>query len=152
MMKTPNSIFFAFTAVAISSNPLMATVLIQNNFDGNNSNDLGGAFVPVSNDLEDVDNTDPSTGLISFQDDGSSNPAVGFTSSTAADFSSFGGFTIEWTVASGFNTADIRSNGWFLGVQDAVGVNDTGSTLWNNDPDAVGDVVSEWRCYCRRVC
>ena len=137
-MKTSNFILSTFTVVAISSNPVMASTLIMNDFDGDDTNDLGGVFVPVSNNLEDMDMTNPSVGLISFQDDGSSNPAVGFTSSTAADFSSFGGFTIEWTVASGFNTADIRSNGWFLGVQDAVGVNNSSATLWNNDPDAVG--------------
>ena len=136
--KLPKLVFPVLAATLLPSSSLMATTLIMNNFDGDDSNDLGGALVPVSNGLEDVDNSDLSTGLISFQDDGNSNPAVGFTSSIAADFSSFSGFTVEWVVASGLNTADIRSNGWFFGVQDAIGSADTGSTLWNNDPDAIG--------------
>lgn len=123
----------------MASNPLVASIVISNDFDGDNTDgDLGGPFVQVSNNLEDNDMTDPANGLISFEDTGASNPAVGMTSSTAVDLSLCDGFTVEWVVASAFNTADVASNGWFFGVQDAVGVNDDGTTLWNNTPDAIG--------------
>ena len=93
--------------------------------------------------------TDPANGLISFLDEGNSNPNVGITSSTAADFSGFDGFTVEWVVAEGFNTADIASNGWFFGVQNSPGVQGDGGTLWNNLPDAVGVTLFQFSNFTR---
>ena len=137
-MKLRDFLLSAFAVLILASSQLTADVVISNNFDGNDADDLGGVFVTGSNGLEDNDTTAPATGLLQFQDTGNSNPAVGFSSSVAADLSTFDGFTVEWDVAAGFNLADVRSNGWFFGVQDAVAVSDTGSTLWNNDPDAIG--------------
>ena len=137
-MKMRDLIFSALVVVAIASSPSFAQIVISNNFDGDDTNDLGGAFVLSSNGLEDNDASVPATGLIQFQDVDTSNPTLGFTSSTAVDLTSFDGFTVEWVVASGVNTADIRSNGWFFGVQDGVGMQGVGDSLWNNVPDAIG--------------
>ena len=137
-MKIRNFFLSVFAVVVMAANPLTAQVLISNNFDGDDSNDLGGAIVIGSNDLEDEDMTDPANGLISFLDEGTSNPSVGITSSEGVDFSGFDGFTVEWEVAAGFSTADIISNGWFFGVQNSPGIQGDGETLWNNLPDAVG--------------
>ena len=137
-MKIRNFFLSVFAVVVMAASPLTAQVLISNNFDGDDSNDLGGAFVISSNDLEDEDMTDPANGLISFLDEGTSNPSVGITSSEGVDFSGFDGFTVEWEVAAGFSTADIISNGWFFGVQNSPGIQGDGGTLWNNLPDAVG--------------
>lgn len=139
-MKIRDFILSAFAVFVMASSPLLAdVVLITNDFDGDNADgDLGGAFVIVSNGLEDNDMTDPANGLLSFEDTGASNPAVGFTSSTAVDASTKDGFTMEWVVEAGFNTVDVASNGWFFGVQDAVGVQGDGTTLWNNNPEALG--------------
>ena len=137
-MKMRDLIFSALVVVAIASSPSFAQIVISNNFDGDDTNDLGGAFVLSSNGLEDNDASVPATGLIQFQDVDTNNPTVGFTSSTAVDLTSFDGFTVEWVVASGVNTADIRSNGWFFGVQDGVGMQGVGDSLWNNVPDAIG--------------
>ena len=106
-MKIRNFFLSVFAVVVMAASPLTAQVLISNNFDGDDSNDLGGAFVIGSNDLEDQDMTDPANGLISFLDEGNSNPNVGITSSEAADFSEFDGFTVEWVVAEGFSIGDI---------------------------------------------
>ena len=137
-MRIRDFILSAFAVVAMASCSLYADIVISNNFNGDNSDDLGGVIVVGSNNLEDNDTTNPATGLLQFQDTGNSNPAVGFTSSEAADLSTFEGFTVEWDVAAGFNVADVRSNGWFFGVQDAVAVDNDGTTLWNNVPDAIG--------------
>ena len=148
-MKIRNFFLSVFAVVVMAASPLTAQVLISNNFDGDDSNDLGGAFVISSNDLEDEDMTDPANGLISFLDEGNSNPNVGITSSTAADFSGFDGFTVEWVVAEGFSTGDIASNGWFFGVQTAPGIEGDGSTLWNNLPDAVGVTLFPFSNFAR---
>ena len=148
-MKIHNFFLSVFAVVVMAASPLTAQVLISNNFDGDDSNDLGGAFVIGSNDLEDQDMTDPANGLISFLDEGNSNPNVGITSSTAADFSGFDGFTVEWVVAEGFSTGDIASNGWFFGVQTAPGIEGDGSTLWNNLPDAVGVTLFPFSNFAR---
>ena len=148
-MKIRNFFLSVFAVVVMAASPLTAQVLISNNFDGDDSNDLGGAFVISSNDLEDEDMTDPANGLISFLDEGNSNPNVGITSSTAADFSGFDGFTVEWVVAEGFNTADIASNGWFFGVQNSPGVQGDGGTLWNNLPNAVGVTLFQFSNFTR---
>ena len=148
-MKMRYFLLSAFAVVAMAASPLTAQTLISNNFDGDDSNDLGGAFVIGSNDLEDQNMTDPANGLISFLDEGDSNPNVGITSSTAADFSEFDGFTVEWVVAEGFSTGDIASNGWFFGVQTAPGIEGDGSTLWNNVPDAVGVTLFSFSNFAR---
>ena len=148
-MKIRNFFLSVFAVVVMAASPLTAQVLISNNFDGDDSNDLGGAFVIGSNDLEDQDMTDPANGLISFLDEGNSNPNVGITSSAAADFSGFDGFTVEWVVAEGFSTGDIASNGWFFGVQTAPGIEGDGSTLWNNLPDAVGVTLFPFSNFAR---
>lgn len=137
-MKIRNFFLSVFAVVAMAASPLTAQVLISNNFDGDDSNDLGGAFVIGSNGLEDQDMTDPANGLISFLDEGNNNPTVGITSSEGVDFSGFDGFTVEWEVAAGFSTVDFASNGWFFGVQNSPGIQGDGNTLWNNVPDAVG--------------
>ena len=137
-MKIRDFLLSTFAVVVMAASPLTAQVLISNNFDGDDSNDLGGAFVIGSNGLEDQDMTDPANGLISFLDEGNSNPSVGIISSEGVDFSGFDGFTVEWVVAAGFSTADIISNGWFFGVQNSPGIQGDGETLWNNLPDAVG--------------
>ena len=137
-MKLYDFLLSAFAVLILASSQLTADIVISNNFDGNDADDLGGVFVTGSNGLEDMDTTAPATGLLQFQDTGTNNPSVGFSSSEAADLSTFDGFTVEWVVDSGFNVADVRSNGWFFGVQDAVAEPDTGSSLWNNDPNAIG--------------
>ena len=149
-MKIRNFFLSVFAVVVMAASPLTAQVLISNNFDGDDSNDLGGAFVISSNGLEDQDMTDPANGLISFLDEGNSNPNVGITSSEAADFSGFDGFTVEWVVAAGFSTGDIASNGWFFGVQTVPGVQGDGGTLWNNIPaDAVGVTLFQFSNFTR---
>ena len=51
-MKIRNFFLSVFAVVVMAASPLIAQVLISNNFDGDDSNDLGGAFVIGSNGLE----------------------------------------------------------------------------------------------------
>ena len=44
-MKIRNFFLSVFAVVVMAASPLTAQVLISNNFDGDDSNDLGGAFV-----------------------------------------------------------------------------------------------------------
>jgi len=108
--------------------------IIINNFDGNDGNDIGGLFNIVSNGLESSDTTNPSTGLISHA---GNNATMGFSSSTSFDAQAFTSLTVTWQIDSVTNGIS-NANGWFFGLQSAQGIEDDGSTLWNNVPDSMG--------------
>lgn len=130
--------FCCLTLVLGSAAWLPAAIVLSNNFDGNAGNDIGPAFNIVSNGREDNDTTDPATGLISFNDDGSAgNPTVGFSSSSSLDLSGAPGFILIWTVDNA-SVVDISHNGWFFGVQGTQGQQGSGNTLWNNVGLSVG--------------
>ena len=125
--------------------PTEAVTLLSNDFDPLTT-DTGPSFGIVSNNNEDNDTTDASTGLISFNDEGSGTPAIGFSTTSPLDLSGAPGFTLTWEVASatvldndGFG--GITANGWFFGVQSLQGLEDVGTTLWNNDPASIGITI-----------
>ncbi len=129
------------------------STLLDVSFDGDGGNDIGPAFGLVSNALEDNDTSNPLTGLISFNELQASTPTVGFSTIAPLDLSGEGGFTLTWTVAAGSvaNSSRITANGWFFGVQSLQGLNDTGTTLWNNDPSAIGIVIFNTKVSSGRV-
>ena len=110
------------------------------------ANDIGPSFGVVSNNNEDNDTTDVSTGFISFNDEGSGVPTVGFSTTSPLDLSGAPGFTLTWEVASATvldndGSGGITANGWFFGVQSLQGLEDVGTTLWNNNPAAIGITI-----------
>ena len=123
----------ALAGVCVSAN---GTTLLDNNFDGNNGNDVGGTMSDLNNAKPVVpDGTDASTGVINFNDDvAGAVPAYGFISGSAFDVSGAPGFTVTWSVsgADTLNTGGIRANGWFFGVQS------DNADLWNQNSDALG--------------
>lgn len=112
------------------------TTLLDNNFDGNDGNDVGGTMSFLGNTAAvSPDAIDPSTGVINFNDGvGGAVPAKGFISTSDFDVSGAPGFTVTWSVsgADTLNTGGIRANGWFFGVQSS------NANLWNQAPDALG--------------
>ncbi|VGO18840.1 hypothetical protein [Pontiella sulfatireligans] len=100
----------------------------QNNFDGDNGNDIGPGFKITSiNSPQDTDLMDASTGVISFSAPSGSRPNVTLVSDTSVDVSSYAGFTVTWNVDSIVSSDfSIEKNGLFLGVQA------DGSGAWNN--------------------
>lgn len=112
------------------------TTLLDNNFNGNNGDDVGGQFSVLSNGNALNDLSDPSTGVLDYDDDASNGavPAYGFISDSAFDVSGAPGFTVTWSVSSAgpLNVGAIRANGWFFGVQSS------NAGLWNQAPDALG--------------
>ena len=68
-MKIREFTLSAFVVLIIASSPLMAQIVIMNNFDGDNTNDVGPAFQTLTNgvviDADPVPGTfDPDTGVI----------------------------------------------------------------------------------------
>jgi hypothetical protein len=120
--------------IYLSAGAVSAATIISNNFDGNAGNDIGGTFGIVSNGIESSDTTDASTGLISFT---GNNATVGFSTATSFDAQAFSSLSVTWVVSSVTN-GNAPSNGWFFGLQSAQGMENVGSTLWNNTPDAIG--------------
>ena len=123
----------ALAGVCVSAN---GTTLLDNNFDGNNGNDVGGTMSDLNNAKPlTVDGIDVSTGVLNFNDaPGGSVAAYGFISDSAFDVSGAPGFTVTWSVsgADTLNTGGIRANGWFFGVQS------DNADLWNQNSDALG--------------
>ena len=124
------------TAVAgwCTSGVVAATTIISNNFDGDDSNDVGGVFGIVSNPLPQNNTTNASTGLISFS---RRDATMGFSSSTSFDAQAYDTLTVTWVVSSVTNGFG-QANGWFFGLQSAQGIEGDGSTLWNNNPNSIG--------------
>ncbi|VGO18842.1 hypothetical protein [Pontiella sulfatireligans] len=104
------------------------TIVQQNNFDGDNGNDIGPEFTIASiNNPENTDLMDASAGVISFSAPAGSRPNVTLVSSSSLDLSGDGGFTVRWNIESIASTAFLlQKNGLFLGVQT------DNSTAWNN--------------------
>ena len=150
MVKIREFILSAFVVLIIASSPLMAQIVIMNNFDGDDTNDVGPAFQTLTNgaviDADPVPGTaDPATGVI----------INGMTSTNATGFNNVSlvmidpattEFTATFVVDSVVNTEFIRSNGLFLGLvtdpetepdggisPDAGPTGTTGGALFNNN-------------------
>lgn len=137
--------FTALTALLASNYADASTTLISNNFDGGAT--TGPAFQAFDNEQGTDGSSDPATGVITTATD-VTNSTYGLNNSTTVDASSFSSFTVTWTVSStAFNgtagdTSDFTFNGWFFGVvsgTDATGT--TGTSLYNNNPNAIGIVL-----------
>ena len=140
-MKIREFILSAFVVLIIASSPLMAQIVIMNNFDGDDTNDVGPAFQQLTNGVGEPDSPgtfDPATGVI----------INGMTSTNATGFNNVSlvmidpattEFTATFVVDSAVNTEFIRSNGLFLGlVTDpetgtSAATGTTGSALFNNN-------------------
>ena len=140
-MKIREFILSAFVVLIIASSPLMAQIVIMNNFDGDDTNDVGPAFQQLTNGVGEPDSPgtfDPATGVI----------INGTTSTNATGFNNLSlvmidpattEFTATFVVDSVVNTEFIRSNGLFVGLvtdpetgtSSATGT--TGSALFNNN-------------------
>ena len=131
---TVGYLFLSLTLLLLIPSDSSAVTILSNNFDGNDTNDIGGTFGIVSNPLPQNNTSDASTGLISFS---RRDAALGFSSTTGFDAQAYPGVTVTWVISSlsnGFGQA----NGWFFGLQSAQGIEGDGSTLWNNNPNAIG--------------
>lgn len=125
-------------------------VLIDYRFDGGTTNNIGPTAQELTNGFDDAiaGSTDTSTGLIRTGLRSGSNPdthAIGFNSSGTVDLSSFAGFTATFTVTSislsSGEVTDLLANGMFFGVVSGTGATGTaGTSLWNNNPQAIGYV------------
>ncbi|VGO18938.1 Ig-like domain-containing protein [Pontiella sulfatireligans] len=133
-------------SVLVSDDQETFDFLLHNNFDGNDSNDIGPAFQIVQNagGLEpgNTNLSDVATGLISFTKTGTVIPTVGFASIGGVDVRNAEGFTLTWVVDSTSDAIAPKNNGWFFGVQNNVGNTTNGTSLWNNDPKALGIRIS----------
>ncbi|VGO22669.1 right-handed parallel beta-helix repeat-containing protein [Pontiella sulfatireligans] len=107
---------------------------------GSYTNETGLGFQMVRNDTVGLtDNTsDASIGRISFRDTGAGVPSLGLVSTNRLDLSGFSSFMLTWTVANSGASLNPSGNGWFFGFQDSVGNQIDGSSLWNQDPKALG--------------
>lgn len=127
-------------------------VLIDYRFDGGTTNNIGPAAQVVENDLDDLiaGSANTSTGLIRTGQRSDSNTpyihAIGFNSSGTVNLSTFAGFTATFTVDSisltgGIEVTDLLANGMFFGVVSGANATGTaGTSLWNNQPQAIGYV------------
>ena len=109
---------------------------LSNNFDGNDANDTGPGFFVAWNATDGGNNntSDAATGLIQFTDNGGSGtPAVGLVASNRINLASAPGFAITWEIES-TDPISTTANGWFFGVQDSIGNQADGSSLWNRNP------------------
>ena len=140
-MKIREFILSAFVVLIIASSPLMAQIVIMNNFDGDDTNDVGPAFQQLTNGVGEPESPgtfDPATGVI----------INGMTSTNATGFNNVSlvmidpattEFTATFVVDSVVNTEFIRSNGLFLGlVTDpetgtSAATGTTGGALFNNN-------------------
>ena len=119
-MKIREFILSAFVVLIIASSPLMAQIVIMNNFDGDDTNDVGPAFQTLTNgvviDADPVPGTfDPATGVI-INGTASTN-ATGFNNVSLVMIDpATTEFTATFVVDSVVNTEFIRSNGLFLGL------------------------------------
>ena len=140
-MKIREFILSAFVVLIMASSPLMAQIVIMNNFDGDDTNDVGPAFQQLTKGVGEPDSPgtfDPATGVI----------INGMTSTNATGFNNVSlvmidpattEFTATFVVDSVVNTEFIRSNGLFVGLvtdpetgtSSATGT--TGSALFNNN-------------------
>ncbi|VGO18935.1 hypothetical protein [Pontiella sulfatireligans] len=122
------------------------TDALSNNFDGDDSNDIGPGFQLVqnngANDPANTNLSDAATGLISFTKTGTLIPTVGFASTGGIDVSKVEGFKLTWIVDNTSDAIDPKNNGWFFGVQNRVFNPTNGSSLWNADPKALGVRIS----------
>ena len=122
----------------------MAQIVIMNNFDGDNTNDVGPAFQTLTNgvviDADPVPGTfDPDTGVIMTGT--SSTNATGFNNASLVTLDpATTELTATFVVASASdNTIEVRSNGWFFGlVTGASGTDPTGAGLFNNSASSIG--------------
>ena len=140
-MKIREFILSAFVVLIIASSPLMAQIVIMNNFDGDDTNDVGPAFQQLTNGVgepESPGTSDPATGVI----------INGMTSTNATGLNNVSlvtidpattEFTATFVVDSVVNTEFIRSNGLFVGlVTDpetgtSAATGTTGTALYNNN-------------------
>ena len=143
-MKIREFILSAFAVLIMACSPLMAQIVIMNNFDGDSTNDVGPALQLLTNgvviDAAPVPGTfDPDTGVIMTGT--SSTNATGFNSSSLATLDPA---TTELTatfvvVSASDNTIEVRSNGWFFGlVTGTSGTDQTGAGLFNNSASSIG--------------
>jgi len=149
-VKIREFILSAFVVLIIASSPLMAQIVIMNNFDGDDTNDVGPAFQTLTNgvviDADPVPGTaDPATGVI-INGTASTN-ATGFNNVSLVMIDpATTEFTATFVVDSVVNTEFIRSNGLFLGLvtdpetepdggisPDAGPTGTTGGALFNNN-------------------
>ena len=143
-MKIREFILSAFVVLIIASSPLMAQIVIMNNFDGDDTNDVGPAFQTLTNgvviDADPVPGTfDPDTGVIMTGT--SSTNATGFNNASLATLDpATTELTATFVVASASdNTIEVRSNGWFFGLVTGTGGTDpTGAGLFNNTASSIG--------------
>ena len=143
-MKIREFTLSAFVVLIIASSPLMAQIVIMNNFDGDNTNDVGPAFQTLTNgvviDADPVPGTfDPDTGVIMTGT--SSTNATGFNNASLATLDpATTELTATFVVASASdNTIEVRSNGWFFGLVTGTGGTDpTGAGLFNNTASSIG--------------
>ena len=140
-MKIREFILSAFVVLIIASSPLMAQIVIMNNFDGDDTNDVGPAFQQLTNGVGEPDSPgtfDPATGVIingmtSTNATGFNNPSLVMIDPATT------GFTATFVVDSVVNTEFIRSNGLFVGlVTDpetgtSAATGTTGAALFNNN-------------------
>ena len=143
-MKIREFTLSAFVVLIIASSPLMAQIVIMNNFDGDDTNDVGPAFQTLTNgvviDADPVPGTfDPDTGVIMTGT--SSTNATGFNNASLATLDpATTELTATFVVASASdNTIEVRSNGWFFGLVTGTGGTDpTGAGLFNNTASSIG--------------
>jgi arylsulfatase A-like enzyme len=144
------SIFVSFVVAAAAD-----TTLIDHTFDGV-ANDSGGlTFQQVKNTLSNgespVGSSNPTTGVITTGTGTgaqTTSSAVGFNTTSPFNVNTAApdatGFAVTFHVAG--TTADVASllgNGLFFGAVTGSNANGTGgSSLWNNDPYAIGYVSS----------
>ena len=140
-MKIREFILSAFAVLIMASSPLMAQIVIMNNFDGDDTNDVGPAFQQLTNGVGEPESPgtfDPATGVI----------INGTTSTNATGFNNLSlvmidpattEFTATFVVDSVVTADVIRSNGLFMGlVTDpetgtSAATGTTGTALYNNN-------------------
>ncbi|VGO18844.1 family 16 glycoside hydrolase [Pontiella sulfatireligans] len=105
-----------------------AFCLLDNNFDGDGSNDIGPGFETASiNNPQNTDLMDASMGVVSFSAPTNSRPNVTLISTSPLDLVAHEGFTLTWNLEGIASDAfTISKNGLFLGVQNNK------SDAWNN--------------------
>ena len=138
-----NKLITTSALVILSGNAFGAIILIQNNFNGDNADDIGASLQFLTNGVGAPDNPgsfDPNTGIVTTSVTESTN-ASGFNSSALATIPAAAtSFTVTYVIDSVTNYDNIRSNGFFLGV--VTGPNSTGTAggalFNNNDANSIG--------------